>query len=122
MIAPFVMNGPVNRRAFETYIERVLVLELRPNHIVIMDNLSNHKGDRTRFLIEKVGAELRLLPPYSLDFNSIENAFSKLKAHLRKAAGRTLETLWNTIGEISKMFPPIECANYFVPAGYNPDR
>ncbi len=122
MVAPFVMNGPVNRRAFETYIERVLIPELRPGDVVIMDNLSSHKGDHTRALIEQVGAELRFLPPYSPDFNPIENAFAKLKAYLRKAATRTVEALWDTIGALSATFSPTECANYFSAAGYDPDR
>ncbi|MBS1038934.1 transposase [Gluconobacter cerinus] len=122
MVAPFVMNGPVNRVAFETYIERALVPELRPGDVVIMDNLYSHKGDRTRHLVEQSGAELRFLPPYSPDFNPIENAFAKLKAHLRKAAARTVETLWDTIGELSATFSPDECANYFSAAAYEPDR
>lgn len=122
MIAPFVMNGPINRIAFETYIERVLIPELRPGDVVIMDNLSSHKGERTRHLIEQAGATLKFLPPYSPDFNPIENAFAKLKAYLRKAAARTVEALWNTIGKLSQTFTPDECANYFSAAGYDPDR
>ncbi|WP_264813425.1 transposase, partial [Gluconacetobacter sacchari] len=104
------------------YVERVLLPELRPGDIVIMDNLSSHKGPRTRELIESVGAELRFLPPYSPDFNPIEMAFSKLKALLRKAAERTRAGLWETIGVISGKFTPTECANYFRAAGYDPDR
>lgn len=121
MIAPFVMNGPINRIAFEAYIERVLVPELRPDDIVIMDNLSSHKGERTRHLIEQAGARLLFLPPYSPDFNPIENAFARLKAYLRKAAARTVEALWDTIGMLSATFPQAECANYFTAAGYDPD-
>ena len=82
--APFVLDGPINREAFEAYIARVLVPELRPGDVVIMDNLSSHKGPRVRELIEAAGASLRYLPPYSPDFNPIENAFAKLKALLRK--------------------------------------
>jgi len=122
LVAPFVMNGPVNRVVFETYIERVLVPELQPGEVVIMDNLSSHKGDRTRHLIEQAGASLRFLPLYSPDFNPIENAFAKLKAYLRKAAARTVDALWGTIGAISATFSPAECANYFSAAGYDPDR
>jgi transposase len=86
-----------------------------------MDNLSSHKGPRTRALIEAAGAELRFLPPYSPDFNPIENASSKLKALLRKAAERTVDGLWATIGRIVDLFTPQECANYFSACGYDPD-
>ena len=122
MIAPFVLSGPINRTAFETYVERVLVPELRPGDIVIMDNLSSHKSPKTRELIEAAAASLLFLPPYSPDFNPIENAFAKLKAMLRKAAERSLERLWNAIGRIAGTFTPDECANYFAAAGYDPDR
>jgi transposase len=119
MIAPWLLDGPVNRVAFETYVEKVLVPELRPGDTVIMDNLSSHKGPSVRALIEAAGANLLYLPPYSPDFNPIENAFAKLKAHLRKAAERTLEGLWNAIGRIADLFSPDECINYFKAAGYD---
>ena len=121
MGAPFVLSGPINRTAFEAYVEKVLVPELRPGDIVVMDNLSSHKGARTRALIEAAGAELMFLPPYSPDFNPIENAFAKMKALLRKAAERTVEGLWSAIGRIVETFTPQECANYFAAAGYDPD-
>jgi transposase len=92
-IAPFVLDGPINRDAFETYVAKVLVPELRPGDIVVMDNLSSHKGPRVREMIQAAGASLRYLPPYSPDFNPIENAFAKLKALLRKAAERTVDGL-----------------------------
>jgi len=120
-IAPFVLDGPINRDAFETYVEQVLIPELRPGDIVIMDNLSSHKGQRVRELIEAAGAELNYLPPYSPDFNPIENAFAKLKALLRKAAKRTVEGLWSAIGELLPVFKPDECRNYFAAAGYDAD-
>ena len=113
MIAPFVLSGPINRDAFEAYVEQVLVPELRPGDIVIMDNLSSHKGVRVQALIEAAGASLVFLPPYSPDFNPIEKAFAKLKAMLRKAAERTVDALWNTIGSLVGLFSPNECANYF---------
>lgn len=119
MVAPFVLDGPINREAFETYIERVLVLGLRPGDIVIMDNLSSHKSQRVRDLIEAAGASLLYLPPYSPDFNPIENAFAKLKALLRKAAERTVNGLWEAIGRLIKTFTPQECENYFAAAGYD---
>jgi transposase len=120
-IAPFVLDGPINRDAFETYVEQVLIPELRPGDIVIMDNLSSHKGPRVHELIEAAGAELRYLPPYSPDFNPIENAFAKLKALLRKAAKRTVEGLWSAIGELLPAIKPPECQNYFAAAGYDAD-
>ncbi len=119
LVAPFVLDGPINRAAFEIYVEMILVPELRPGDIVILDNLSSHKGPRVRALIEAAGARLLYLPPYSPDFNPIENAFAKLKALLRKAAQRTLEGLWTTIGRLINAFTPTECANYFAAAGYD---
>ena len=119
IVAPFVLDGPINRQAFETYVARVLVPELRPGDLVIMDNLSSHKGQRVRKLIEAVGASLRYLPPYS-PINPIENAFAKLKALLRKAVERTVKGLWTAIGRIVDLFAPDECARYFAAAGYNP--
>ncbi len=121
MIAPFVLPGPINRDAFEVYVEQVLVPELRPGDIVVMDNLSSHKGPRAHALIEACGASLVFLPPYSPDFNPIEKAFAKFKALLRKAAERTVDGLWNAIGRISDTFTPAECANYFAACGYDPD-
>ena len=120
LVAPFVPDGPMNRAAFEAYVERVLVPELRPGEVVLMDNLSSHKGPKVRALIEAAGAELLYLPPYSPDFNPIENAFAKLKALLRKAAERTVEGLWRAIAELLDAFTPGECANYFAAAGYDP--
>ena len=93
--------------------------ELRSGDVVILDNLSSHKGARVRALIEAVGARLLSLPPYSPDFNPIENAFAKLKALLRKAAERTVEGLWTAIGCLIETFTPAECANYFAAAGYD---
>jgi transposase len=118
-IAPFVIDGPINRLAFETYVEKVLVQELRKGDVVVMDNLTGHKGPRVRQLIEAAGASLFYLPPYSPDFNPIENAFAKLKALLRKAAERTVEGLWTAIGELIDLFTPKECRNFFAAAGYD---
>ena len=114
-----MLNGPINRAAFETYVEKVLVPALRPGDVVILDNLSSHKGARVRALIEAAEASLLYLPPYSPDFNPIENAFAKLKALLRKAAERTVEGLWTAIGRLIEAFTPTECANYFAAAGYD---
>jgi transposase len=118
-IAPWVLDGPINRDAFETYVAKVLLPELRPGDVVVMDNLSSHKGPRVREMIDAIGAELRYLPPYSPDFNPIEMAFSKPKALLRKAAERTVSGLWSAIGRIIDLFDRAECQNYFIAAGYD---
>ena len=119
MIAPFVLSGAIDRDAFEAYVKVVLVPELRPGDIIVMDNLSSHKGPKTRKMIGDAGAQLLFLPPYSPDLNPIELAFAKLKARLRKAAERTVDGLWNTIGQISQSFSPQECKKYFNAAGYS---
>jgi len=121
MVAPMVLDGPINGELFLTYVEQVLVPELRPGDIVIMDYLGSHKGAGVRAAIQAAGASLRYLPPYSPDFNPIENAFAKLKAMLRKAAERTLDALWSTLGRITETFTPAECANYFAASGYDAD-
>jgi transposase len=121
LTAPFVLDGPMNRSAFLAYVSRVLVPELKPGDVVILDNLPAHKGRRVRAAIEAAGASLRYLPPYSPDFNPIENAFAKLKALLRKAAERTMDGLWRLIGQLIDTFTPHECVNYFTAAGYEPD-
>lgn len=87
--------------------------------IVVMDNLPAHKAEGVREAIEKAGAELRFLPPYSPDFNPIEMAFSKLKALLRARAERTVDGLWRTVGSLLSRFEPEECENYFKAAGYD---
>ena len=84
------VEGAMTKVAFETYVEQVLVPSLRAGQVVILDNLSSHKGDRVRKLIEGVGCSLLYLPPYSPDFSPIEEAFSKIKALLRKSAARVL--------------------------------
>jgi transposase len=121
MIAPMVLDGPINGVWFQAYVEQVLVPELRLGDIIIMDNLGSHKAAGVRAAIEAAGARLLFLPPYSPDFNPIENAFSKLKALLRKAAERTVDGLWNKIGALLPTFTPHECANFFAAAGYEPD-
>jgi transposase len=121
MVAPMVLDGPINGAAFQAYVEQVLVPELKPGDIVIMDNLGSHKGPGVRAAIDAAGATLLYLPPYSPDFNPIENAFAKLKAALRKAAERTVQGLWTAIGAAVSAFDPQECANYFAAAGYDTD-
>ena len=121
MVAPMVLDGPINGELFQDYVDQVLVPELHQGDVVVMDNLGSHKGAGVRAAIEAVGASLLYLPPYSPDFNPIENAFAKLKAMLRKAAARTIDALWNVIGRAIETFTPRECANYFAAAGYDPN-
>lgn len=116
--APMVVDGPINGEFFLAYVRRVLVPVLRPGDLVIMDNLGSHKGAAVRAAIEAAGAELRFLPAYSPDLNPIENAFSKLKALLRKAAARTRDALWTAVATAIDAFTPAECENYFTAAGY----
>ena len=121
MVAPMVLDGPINRIAFQAYVEQVLVPELRPGDTVVLDHLGSHKGPGVRAAIEAAGAQLLYLPPCSPDFNPIENAFAKLKALLRKAAERSVEGLWSAIGAAVGAFTPQECANSFAAAGYDTD-
>jgi transposase len=119
LIAPFVLDGPMDGVAFMAYVGKVLVPELRPGDIVVMDNLPAHKISGIREAIEAAGATLLYLPPYSPDFNPIEMAFSKLKAFLRKAAARTIPALWDAIAGALDTFTPSECRNFFAAAGYD---
>ena len=121
MLAPMVLDGPINGDWFEAYVAQVLAPALRPGDIVVMDNLSSHKRPSVRAMIEARGARLAFLPPYSPDFNPIENAFSKLKALLRKAAARTRDALWTAVADALDAFSPDECANYFSSCGYEPE-
>ena len=116
--APFVIDRPINATIFRAYVEQCLAPALRPGDIVVMDNLSSHKGQAVRQAIEARGARLVFLPPYSPDLNPIEMVFSKLKTLLRKAAERTVDDLWQRIGTLLDAFPPEECRNYFRHAGY----
>lgn len=115
-----VLDGPMHGAAFLAYVEQVLVPTLKSGDIVIMDNLPAHKPVAIREAIEKAGARLRFLPPYSPDFNPIEMAFSKLKAILKAAACRTIEVLWQTIGSAIDRIKSSDCRNYFNAAGYDP--
>jgi transposase len=121
MTAPMVLDGPMNRAAFLAYLRQVLAPTLRPGDIVVMDNLTAHRGAQVQAAIEEAGASLRYLPPWSPDFNPIEKAFSKLKASLRKAAARTRDTLEAAIAAALPTFSPTECANYFTATGYEPE-
>jgi transposase len=108
----------MNRRAFETYIETQLAPNLSQGDVVIMYNLSSHKGPRVAEIIHDHGAWPLFLPPYSPDLNPIELAFAKLKELLRKKGARTIDALWRAIGNICDLFTPKECWNFFRHDGY----
>ena len=118
MVAPFVVDGPMNGSTFVCYIKQCLAPTLDRRDVVIMDNLAAHKVAGVRDAIEAVVATLCYLPQYSPDFNPIEQSFSKLKAHLREAAERTVAGLCRRIGAIVPSFTAPECTNYFEHAGY----
>lgn len=119
--APGVIDGAMDGELFALYAEYFLAPTLRPGDIVILDNLPAHKVTAARAAIEAVGATLLFLPPYSPDFNPIEQAFAKIKAILRKAAARTVEALETAITAALEAFTPDECANYFENSGYDPN-
>ena len=112
------VEGATDRRIFETYVERVLAPTLRPGQVVVMDNLTAHKGGRVKELIEEQGCELIYLPPYSPDLNPIEEAFSKVKRILRKAESRTRETLIEAIGAAILAVTAKDASRFFEHCGY----
>ena len=119
LVAPWVIDAPMNRAIFEAYVETQLLPVLQPGDVVILDNLSSHKRTAVQTKIEAAGATLRFLPPYSPDFNPIEMVFAKLKALLRATAARTMPDLWQAIADAIKRFTPAECRNYLIAAGYD---
>lgn len=118
--APCVLDAPINGPRFLVYVRQFLLPTLRPGDIVLMDNLSSHKRKAVRQAIRFVGAKLWFLPPYSPDFNPIEEVFSKLKGGLRKAAERSFDKTCVQIGTRLDLFTPKECAAYIRHAGYGP--
>jgi len=118
LTAPWIIDAPMNRRIFEAYVETQLAPTLSKGDVVIMDNLSSHKSPRAEEIVKDQGAWILFLPPYSPDLNPIEMAFSKIKALLRKAAARTYDQVWRSIGDICNLFEPTECRNFFIAAGY----
>lgn len=118
VVAPLVLDGPIDGESFRAYVEQFLAPALRPGQIVILDNLASHKVAGVREAIEAVGAHVLYLPRYSPDLNPIENLFAKLKALIRKVAARTVDALWTAIGEILRDLQPHECRNYLAHAGY----
>ena len=118
LMAPMVIDGPMDGELFRAWIEQFLCPTLRPGDIVILDNLSSHKVDGVQQAVALAGATVLYLPPYSPDLNPIEKLFSKLKTLLRKAARRATEELWTEIGIIINTITASECANYFASSGY----
>lgn len=121
LTAPMVLDGPMNGIAFRVYVEQVLAPTLGPGEVVIMDNLPAHRVSGVREAIEAAGATRLFLPPYSPEFNPIEQAFAKLKALLRKAGARTRDALWDAIADAIDHFTPDECTNFFRNSGYEPE-
>lgn len=116
--APTVIDGAVNGPLFLAYVQQQLVPTLQAGDIVVMDNLASHKVAGVRKAIERAGAHVVYLPPYSPDFNPIEMVFAKLKHLVRSAAPRTIDALWTLLGRLVDAFPSAECQNYFRHCGY----
>ena len=108
----------MTRLAFEAYIETQLAPTLQKGHVVILDNLVVHESEKAAQCLKQRGAWFMFLPSYSPDFNPIEQAFAKIKAHLRKAEARTFDALWRALGDICNLFEPQECWNFLKAAGY----
>jgi transposase len=118
--APCVLDGPINARSFQAYVDHFLVPTLRPGDIVVMDNLGSHKASAIRQALRNVGAKLFFLPPYSPDLNPIEQAFAKFKTLLRKAAARSVDEIYAAIKRLLDKFTVEECAHYLAHAGFKP--
>ena len=121
LVAPWVIDGAIDRDAFDLYIETQLAPTLSKGDVVIIDNLNVHKSPKAVEALRERGAWFLFLPRYSPDLNPIEMAFAKLKAHLRKAAARTYEELWKATGSICDLFSPSECWNFFKEQNYVAD-
>jgi transposase len=121
LTAPWVIDHPMNRESFDTYIETQLAPTLQQGDVVILDNLPSHKSAKAAAILKQRGAWFLFLPPYSPDLNPIEMAFAKLKAHLRRIGARTIDALWKAIGDICALYSEQECWNYFKDAGYASD-
>jgi transposase len=120
IVAPLVLDGPINGRAFRAYVEQFLAPTLQPGDVVVADNLGSHKVAGVREAIEARSATLMFLPGYSPDLNPIERVFAKLKQLVRRAEPRTRQTLCNTIGQSLSRFSADECSNYLTNSGYGP--
>jgi transposase len=118
LIAPWIIKGAMDGPAFVAYIRNVLIPEIEPDTIVILDNLATHKNKEAEAALRAHGCWFLFLPPYSPDLNPIEMAFSKLKAHLRRIGARSFTGLFDALSEICALYSPDECWNYFTAAGY----
>jgi transposase len=118
LIAPWVIKGAMDGPAFATYVREVLVPEIVPGTVVILDNLATHRNKEAAEALRAHGCWFLYLPPYSPDLNPIEQAFSKLKAHPRRIGARTFTDVFDAIGTICDLYDPQECWNYFKAAGY----
>ena len=116
--APMGIDGPMDGELFLAWVEQFLGPTLQAGDIAILDNLSSHKVEGVQQAIAAAGATVLYLPPYSPDLNPIEKLFSKLKTLLRKAAKRSIEDLWQEIGELLDTVSTSECTNYFASSGY----
>jgi transposase len=121
LVAPWIIDGAIDRAAFDLYIETQLAPTLNPGDLVILDNLNVHKSPRAAQALRQRGAWFLFLPRYSPDLNPIEIAFAKLKAHLRRAAARTYDNLWRATGSICQLFSPSECWHFFKKLNYVAD-
>jgi len=117
--AAALVSGATDSEIFLAYVEHVLVPELTPGDVVILDNLSPHKAAGVREKIESAGATLLYLPPYSPDFNPIENMWSKVKRYLRSAAARTYEALQEAVTSALETITPNDCRGFFRHCGYH---
>jgi len=116
--APAVFDGPLDNPTFLAYVEQVLVPTLRPGDVVVLDNLAMHKQPEVQAAIERAGAWLRFLPPYSPDFNPIEMAFAKLNAFLRAARPRNFDQVVELVASVLHLFTPEQCLNFVRHCGY----
>jgi transposase len=114
-----VVDGAVNGDVFEAFVQQVLVPQLRPGDVVVMDNLSSHKRITTRQRVESAGAQVLFLPPYSPDLNPIEMVFSKIQSLLRSLACRTRQALWEAMQRVLDQITPSDAINCFRHCGYS---
>ena len=118
-MAPFALTGPMDALTFEAYVEQVLVPCLRPGDIVVLDRLQAHRGRAVARAVRRAGAGVWYLPPYSPDYNPIENIWPKVKGRLRTVAARTTEALWEALPLAVAAVTPQDCQHSFAHCGYH---
>jgi transposase len=118
LIAPMLVDGTLNGELFVQYVRQELAPQLRPGDILVMDNLPTHKTRGVIAAIAQRDARVVYLPPYSPDFNPIEQVFSQIKNELRRRRLRSVEELWNAFGESLDWVSPMQASRYFTHAGY----